>query len=504
MRKQFLKIISALFLILPTLASLAQDCESTIIIILENTKGGFYQNQSVVLTSKVDGNTFTSTTSDRGQAIFKLPCEELFELSAANYTRKIDVEAPRAGGTLTQRLAYDPDMIQKQKLLAMTESERTAVDEHFKSLPDTTVIPTAIMSAPTKQPDFYAMFIITVRDLNNSAIAAEKLFITGQKRNHTIVGSTDRNGRLICYLPKGDEYNISFKYHSNYATTDCGYSRGRLDKRLDLGYLGTAEIERRRKEEALRVAAEERRIKEERARFEKYCEELGLTLEECHKREREKYLIGTIGTTDTVISAVFNRNNWNNKLIVCDVTGSMHPYAAQLALWYRLNFTKEDDLQFVLFNDGDSTSDENKKLGSTGGIYYRKCRSVDTLDQFLDYVQAKGYGGDAPENNLEAILKATKLASPFEQLVMIADNNAPVKDISLLASVKIPVKIILCGAVDQPVHPDYLKIAWKTKGSVHTIEEDITSLARLSEGQSVTINGNRYRIMGGEFVQLVK
>jgi hypothetical protein len=34
---------------------------------------------------------------------------------------------------------------------------------------------------------------------------------------------------------------------------------------------------------------------------------------------------------------------------------------------------------------------------------------------------------------------------------------------------------------------DNLKIAWKTKCSVHTIEEDVISLAKISEGKEITI-----------------
>ena len=50
----------------------------------------------------------------------------------------------------------------------------------------------------------------------------------------------------------------------------------------------------------------------------------------------------------------------------------------------------------------------------------------------MNYVQLKGYGGDCPENNMEALIKGVKQATPYKELVMIADNYAPVKDIELL------------------------------------------------------------------------
>ena len=51
---------------------------------------------------------------------------------------------------------------------------------------------------------------------------------------------------------------------------------------------------------------------------------------------------------------------------------------------------------------------------------------------------------------------------------------------------------------------DYLLIAWKTKGSIHTIEEDITKIASMMEGQDVVVKGVVYRIMGGDFIRITK
>jgi hypothetical protein len=77
-----------------------------------------------------------------------------------------------------------------------------------------------------------------------------------------------------------------------------------------------------------------------------------------------------------------------------------------------------------------------------------------------------------------------------------------VKDIELLKNFNRPVHIVLCGSSGGRVLLDYLAIAWKTKGSIHTMEEDITKIASMSEGESIRIGGSTYKIMGGEFVQI--
>jgi hypothetical protein len=484
-----------------TAAELAAQCESGIIIKLQNNRGGFFAGQKVTLTSKADGKTFIQTSNERGEASFTVSCNEMFTIGISNYTKTPEIESSD-GGRITQNFSYAPDMIQKQKLLAMSPAEQDALDKSFTSLPDTTTMASSIMQPPASNPNNYSMVILGIKNLKEGALANEKFVITGRKRKKSIKATTDKNGRVIVYLPKGDTYDINFKYNKNYYTITCDYLKGTNDIQINFSYLGTKEIERRKKEEEERIRLEEERIRKEKEAFEKKCHDLGLTLEDCHKREIEEYLKGEADNADSVITVTMKRNDWKDMLVVCDVTGSMSPYVAQVALWYRLRFKTEPNLQFVLFNDGDNLDDDKKKIGATGGIYYSRSKGVDSLDSLMSYVQAKGYGGDAPENNMEALIKGTKMAKPFKDLVMIADNYAPVKDIELLSTFKTPVHIILCGSTAGRVHPDYLKIAWKTKGTVHTIEQDIISLARLSEGQKIKLGNTTYRIMGGEFVEL--
>jgi hypothetical protein len=65
------------------------------------------------------------------------------------------------------------------------------------------------------------------------------------------------------------------------------------------------------------------------------------------------------------------------------------------------------------------------------------------------------------------------------------------------------VRVILCGVRYYP-NPAHLYIAWKTKGSLHTIKEDITKLAEMKEGESITVMGKSYKILNGKFVPVGK
>lgn len=205
-------------------------------------------------------------------------------------------------------------------------------------------------------------------------------------------------------------------------------------------------------------------------------------------------------TANNVVFNVFKRNKqWKNKLIVADLTGSMYPYAQQLNTWLKLHFIKDSTSQhFVFFNDGDKKSDDQKKVGTTGGLYYCRAKTCESLINTMELTIRKGQGGDAPENPIEAILYGLNKSGKVEDVILIADNWAKARDIKMLARVKVPVHVILCGVYEgMEISEDYLNIAYKTKGSVHTIEQDITDLMKQSKDKKFTINGVDYIIKNG-------
>ena len=186
----------------------------------------------------------------------------------------------------------------------------------------------------------------------------------------------------------------------------------------------------------------------------------------------------TYGHRDSTIFNVFERNKqWKNALVVCDWTGSMYPYGGQLLLWHIANRESSGLKYLTLFNDGDDKRQSQKKIGNTGGIYHSYINNIEMVFDLYNLVMFKGYGGDGPENDIEAIIAATKKfkAEKFSEIILIADNSC-VRDIDLLNEVNLPVHVILCGySPRKEVNFQYFDIAMKTKGSLHTIEFDLSA-----------------------------
>lgn len=480
----------------------SQSCNTQMTFNLVNLKGGFYTNQSVILKSKMTGTEYHEKTDGSGTVVFNLPCDEVFEVNITNYAQKFDIPSPKRNGSRsTQTISYEPDMIEMSKRFEMSESDRQLVDQEMRTLPDTTKFGGSAMRRPYST-NHYTQFTLTLRDLDNGPLADEQVTMTGEKRALSFQGKTNSAGKIVFYLPKGDTYKMHFKYTRDFNKQEIGYTRGTAESNVNLMYVGTPEMERRIAEEKERIRKEEERLRKEKEAFEAWCKSKGVTVEEGHKLKLEEEMEAVNSSGDPVVTKVLDRNNWSEKLIVCDLTGSMLPYASQLSLWYKLNLSVEKNLQFVFFNDGDGKSDNAKVVGSTGGIYYQRASGLDSLASIMRRVQMNGGGGDCPENNMEALIKGVDMAGPYKELVMIVDNYAPVKDIELLKNFNRPVHIILCGAQSGRVLEDYLNIAWKTKGSIHTIEEDITKIAGMAEGQTLKVNGVEYKIMGGSFVRI--
>ena len=215
--------------------------------------------------------------------------------------------------------------------------------------------------------------------------------------------------------------------------------------------------------------------------------------------------IKTTRPRDTSFFKLFRKHiKFKEELVCTDFTGSMSPYYMQLLQWLCMkNSTKP--LAFSFFNDGDMTDDYLKRMGNVGGVYLFRTNSIDTIAKHAYRCTSGGSGGDSPENNIESIIKGLKQFPASKEIVMLVDNWADMRDYSMMSEVKLPVRVIVCGTdyygVKSPVNPQYLDLARRTGGSIHTIEEDLEDLARKKEGEEIVAGGLSYVIRAGRFVR---
>ncbi len=212
---------------------------------------------------------------------------------------------------------------------------------------------------------------------------------------------------------------------------------------------------------------------------------------------------GKVAPTDSTLLKVFDRNKaWKDMLVVCDVTGSMSPYTAQLLFWIKSNQKLKTFKQIVFFNDDDNKSTNQTATADETGIWsIESGNSTKVIETAFEAMQK----GSHEENDLEAICYAIKKFPENKgNVVLIADNWENPCDMQLLEylkSQKIPVHIIVCGVTDR-MNTLYLDIAYATGGSIHTMEEDLSNIATMGEGKVIRFGNFKFKMTGGKFVQI--
>lgn len=204
----------------------------------------------------------------------------------------------------------------------------------------------------------------------------------------------------------------------------------------------------------------------------------------------------------TALNLLTQHSEWKNSLVVIDWTASMYRQGALLINWQQKVENRGKIKHFVFFNDGDGKFDDEKIIGETGGIY--EC-AADTLPKMWPTIQAVtlgGEGGDHRENDIEAILAGLQACPDCDQVILIADNSGPVRDISLQSIINKPVHIFLCNAYKDDIETDYLEIAYRTQGSIQTKNHELRDLPSICKGGILQIGEAKYAIRSGKFRKL--
>lgn len=193
----------------------------------------------------------------------------------------------------------------------------------------------------------------------------------------------------------------------------------------------------------------------------------------------------------TVYKALDRNRQWTNSLLIMDWTGSMYGPGAEALLWHALNEPLSSVEHIAFFNDGDKLKNRKKVIGYTGGIYYVKGKPVEQAVRLMRRVEKKGNGGDSPENDLEAIAESMKNASGEKDIILVADNGSCIRDFVLQHCLNKPIHVIL-NNTKNGINPQYINLAWKSGGSLHTKDWDIDNIDKMLRANKLILNGIKY------------
>jgi len=386
---------------------------------------------------------------------------------------------------------------------------------------------TIFQEVPADQMPTHSRILLklTVTDFDEQPHEAEQLYFTYKNRPEVYVATTNAEGLALLMLPKGDSLFMHTLFEKNI--TDFFFPNDKRAGTLRLRYrtIGTKailarEAERKRQAAIRDSLAELARVRdsldflkgttEGRSLLGMYrwgasYDQVEAALKEVAIKTKQaleaepKYF----EQAGHEINAAMYRHKelWADKVIVSDLTGSMYPHLDQILLWHALAIVPGEHNRYIFFNDGDGKPTAEKIIGATGGLYHCEERDMEKILQVMKTTMDAGGGGESPENDVEALLEATRMLGEGDELILLADNYSDVRDLELLAQLHIPVRIVLAG-VEHGVNEDYLHLAYMTGGSIHTLEEDIFHLTRLNDGETISIGRYQYRVNGGAFIQM--
>ena len=189
----------------------------------------------------------------------------------------------------------------------------------------------------------------------------------------------------------------------------------------------------------------------------------------------------------------FKRSKLNEQsMIVTDMTGSMYPYYSQLLVWHAFKMSEGKKMNHVFFNDGDRKPTSEKVIGNTGGIYFNRANDLREVYSTMQRCMKRGFGGDCPENNFEAVQKGLKRYPKTGNILLLCDNWAVPRDTALLGTINKPITYFMCGA-EMGVNAKYVDLAAQNEGTIITLENSISNLNEAQKGEVVKIGKNHYK-----------
>ncbi|OYT11822.1 MAG: hypothetical protein B6I18_02865, partial [Bacteroidetes bacterium 4572_112] len=204
------------------------------------------------------------------------------------------------------------------------------------------------------------------------------------------------------------------------------------------------------------------------------------------------------GVGDSTVYVVLDRHPaWTNTSIIMDWTKDMYTQSAQAVLWHKMHPRTSGINHFIFSNDGNRLADKKKKVGKTGGIYFTKSNNQKMINRRCNYVAKRGNNEDHNSTNtIETSLRAIQKYYKTDEFILIVNNETCVRDFSLIPYLDTPIKVILSN-IQGPINPQYINIAYKSGGSLHTMDDDyynyvFTGVA--SSTNELKINGTTYEI----------
>jgi hypothetical protein len=483
----------------------ASDKEALVGLAVTDFQKNPLPNMPLWVWDKKNNQYWQGKTDERGEVFFLLPVNQA-------YTVNLNGESDYRKFTIPKEKKLSKTFKVVCMSTRISETERN--DTIFQQL------------APGQMPTMEKVLVqIKLFDFDNNPLPGERMFYVAKKTKKVYVAVSDRQGRATLMLPKGDTYVVNSEVFPAITSKTYEDRPSSRTSTLELQTFSTAEFKRRELERARFLAQRDSILAVQRSRDSQQLAnrpDINFYLQHFYGKgdfqQLEKRVLEVVQKEQTAIKgdpnyyqtngqeikAMLHRNKaqWKEKRIIANIDCSMYQYIDELLVWNYTDEQEKNGNHYWLFNGF-----QNKHKGIVDdhhrrGIYQVQQNNVEGFCKTIDKIVNFQCGGNRLENVVEALTIGAQGMRPEEELLFIADNYSDVSDLHRLNELTQPVNVLLTAST-YGINEQYLEIAYRTGGSVHTNYEDIPKekLQSLQDGERLKIGIHQYRFMKGRFLK---
>lgn len=482
------------------------NSEAVIRLLVMDFQKNALANMPLWVWNKKTNQYWSGETDQRGEVFFLLPNNTKYTVNLNQETDYRKFEIPK-----------EKKLSKTFKVVCMSTriSETERNDTIFQQL------------APGQMPTNKRVLVkIKISDLNNQPLPKEALYYVSEKTKKVYSTLTNSQGRATLMLPKGDTYKVHSDVFQNITSKTYEDRPSSRTSTFELKTISTIAFKEREKERALFLAQRDSLQAAQRSRDSVRIAEMdGYNFYLQHyyaKRDFKKIETNVIKTAqkDRVTLAANpdfytenrqeiramlyrNKNQWKQKRIVANIDCSMYQYIDELLVWNYTDELEQKNNTYWLFNGFQNKAEKSTSNHYSRGIYHVEKNDVEGFCNTIDKIVSFSCGGNRMENVVEALIIGSKDKTEAEELIFIADNYSDVSDLHQLKNLNTPVRVLLTAS-HAGINEQYLEIAYKTGGSVHTRTEDISKeqLKALQDGERLKIGKYAYQFLRGRFLKV--
>jgi hypothetical protein len=166
-----------------------------------------------------------------------------------------------------------------------------------------------------------------------------------------------------------------------------------------------------------------------------------------------------------------HKDQWKNSLLIMDWTGSMQAHREDIKMVLEDLYLKNTIRHIAIYNDVEDP-DPPHLYDNLGFFTVDSVRSFSEVENLMNESEKESAGGSIEEGDFAALIRATSeknpgWKSPYDQIIMLVDNNAPPRDKEIfnLINIKTNIYVIAYDAQNPcDVDSNYHKLVRKFGG----------------------------------------